>query len=179
MYRIIVACLLLLATACGEADKVPKNVLSKEKMRDVLLDMNLADAYSTMNDSGDEVNLVITDSLRKQRVKTFYRQILDLYKLTPEEFNHSYAYYESHPNKFKEVYDMMFAVVSNDKSMLDLRLRRQEYVKNSRSLLPVNNNSLISAQQDTLIPFVKKNKRGINFGPVPAKHAPVPKLADQ
>jgi hypothetical protein len=167
MYRIIAVCLVLLITACGEADKVPKDVLSKEKMRDVLLDMNMADAYSSITDD-DQANLIVHDSVRKQRAKVYYRQVLDLHKLTPKEFNHSYAYYEAHPNKFKEVYDMMFAAVSNDKNMLDLNLKRQEYLKNPRSLLPVNNNSLNSGEQDTLIPFVKKNKRGI-IGKLPPK----------
>lgn len=175
MYRIIAVCLVLLITACGEADKVPKDVLSKEKMRDVLLDMNMADAYSTMTDD-DQSNVIVSDSMRKERAKVYYRQILDLHKLTPKEFNHSYAYYEAHPNKFKEVYDMMFTAVSNDKNMLDVNQRRQEYVKNPRSLLPVNNNSLNSGEQDTLIPFVKKNKRGI-IDKLPPKHDPMLKLA--
>jgi hypothetical protein len=175
MYRIIAVCLVLLIMACGEADKVPKDVLSKEKMRDVLLDMNLADSYSSMADD-DQPNVIISDSVRRQRLKVYYRQILDLHKLTPEEFKHSYAYYEAHPNKFKEVYDMMFASVTNDKNMLDLNQKRKEYVTNRRSLLPVNNNSLISGEQDTLIPFVKKNKRGINFDHLPQKHAPMPNL---
>lgn len=175
MYRIIAVCLVLLITACGEADKVPKDVLSKEKMRDVLLDMNMADAYSSITDD-DQANLIVHDSVRKERAKVYFRQILDLHKLTPKEFNHSYAYYEAHPNKFKEVYDMMFAVVTNDKNMLDLNLKRQEYLKNPRSLLPVNNNSLNSGEQDTLIPFVKKNKRGI-IDQLPTRHAPMPKLA--
>ncbi|SHM08228.1 DUF4296 domain-containing protein [Chitinophaga sp. CF418] len=168
MYRIIAVCLMLLTMACGEADKVPKDVLSKEKMRDVLLDMNLADAYSGMSDN-DQSNLIVQDSVRKQRAKMYYRQILDLHKLTPAAFRHSYAYYEAHPNKFKEVYDMMFSSITNDKNMLDLNVKRQEYVTNRRSLLPVNNNSLISGEQDTLIPFVKKNKRGINFDHLPPK----------
>jgi len=176
MYRIIAVCLVLLITACGEADKVPKDVLPKEKMRDVLLDMNLADVYSSTADD-DQPNVIVSDSVRKQRLKVYYRQVLDLHKLSPEAFRHSYAYYESHPNKFKEVYDMMFASVTSDKNMLELNLKRHEYVTNRRSLLPVNNNSLISGEQDTLIPFVKKNKRGINFDHLPPKHDPMPKLA--
>ena len=144
-------------------------------MRDVLLDMNMADAYSGITDE-DQANLIVHDSVRKQRAKVYLRQILDMHKLTPKEFNRSYAYYESHPNKFKEVYDMMFTAISNDKNMLDLNVKRQEYLKNPRSLLPVNNNSLNSGEQDTLIPFVKKNKRGI-IDQLPSRHAPMPKLA--
>ncbi|PWV47460.1 DUF4296 domain-containing protein [Chitinophaga sp. S165] len=173
MYRIIAVCLLLLITACGEADRVPKDVISKEQMRDVLLDLNLADAYSGITD--DQANLLVHDSIRQKRVKVYFRQVLDMHKLTPEQFNHSYQYYEAHPNAFKVIYDMMFAIVSNDKNMLDINERRKEYVTNRRNLLPVNNNSLISIEQDTLIPFVKKNKRGINFDNLPKKLESMPK----
>lgn len=175
MYRIIAVCLVLLITACGEANRVPKDVLPKEQMRDVLLDLNLADAYSGITE--DPVNLLVHDSIRQRRVKVYYRQVLDMHKLTPEQFNRSYSYYESHPNTFKEIYDMMYAVVSNDKNMLEINVKREEYVTNRRNLLPVNNNSLISGEQDTLIPFVKKNKRGINFDTLPKKHVPMTKVA--
>jgi hypothetical protein len=155
-----VVCLVLLITACGEADKVPKDVLSKEKMRDVLLDMNMADSYAGLEEDG--VNVVVSDSVRKERLKVYYRQILDLHKLTPQEFNHSYAYYESHPDKFKGIYDMMFAVVSKQKEGMDADIRNKEYTTNINSLLPVNNNTIIWGGQDTLIPFVQKNKRNIS-----------------
>lgn len=175
MYRIIAVCLVLLITACGEADKVPKDVLSKEKMRDVLLDLNMADAYAGQSEDG---GLVLSDSIRVSRLKVYYRQILDLHKLTPEEFNHSYKYYEAHPNKFKSVYDMMMDKVTSEKSGMELEVRRKEYITNRHSLLPVNNNPLNSRDQDTIIPFVKRNKSGINSGgsPVsqPKKVLPTP-----
>jgi hypothetical protein len=173
MYRIIAVCLLLLMTACGEADRVPKDVLSKEKMRDVLLDMNMADSYSGLGDDG--VSLVVNDSVRQQRVKTYYRQILDLHKLTPQEFNHSYEYYESHPDKFKAVYDLMMTKIATEKSNIELEVRRKEYLSNRHSLLPVNNNPLNnSGDSDTLIPFVKKNKRGNISDSQPVKPALIP-----
>lgn len=164
MYRILAVCLVLLITACGEADKVPTDVLSKEKMRDVLLDMNLADSYAGLEEDG--INVVVSDSVRKERLKVYYRQILDLHKLTPEQFNHSYAYYESHPDKFRNIYDMMFADVTKDKESLDVNVRKKEYGSNINSLLPVNNNPIIWSGQDTIIPFVKKDKR-IVTPPVP------------
>jgi hypothetical protein len=175
MYKIIAVCLVLFITACGEAEKVPKDVLSKEKMRDVLLDMNMADAYAGLGDDG--VSLVISDSIRKERLRLYYRQILDLHKLSPQEFNHSYAYYEAHPEKLKSVYDMMFALVTADKNNLELAEKQKEYVNNRHSLLPVNNNTLISGQQDTLIPFVKKEKRGVNSNSMPPEQVNLPKQA--
>ncbi|MBW8685468.1 DUF4296 domain-containing protein [Chitinophaga rhizophila] len=171
MYRIIAVCLVLLITACGEADKVPADVLPKEKMRDVLLDMNLADSYAGLEEDG--ISVVVSDSVRKERLKVYYRQILDLHKLTPQEFDHSFKYYESHPDKLKNIYDMMFSMVSKDKESLDADLRNKEYTTNINSLLPVNNNTIIWGGQDTLIPFVKKDKRSIS---VPVSEAG-PKLA--
>jgi hypothetical protein len=156
MYRIIVVCLVLLITACGEADKLPEGVLSKEEMKDVLLDMNMADAYSSIGEDGQAM---ISDSVRKERVRIYYRQILDLHKLTLKEFDKSYNYYEGHPDKLKDIYDMMMVAVTKDKDDLDLDARKKEYLKNPHSLLPYGKNTLISTVQDTIIPFVKKNKR--------------------
>lgn len=153
MYRIITVCLLLILTACGEADKVPEGVLPGEKMRDILLDMNMADVYSSNVEEG---TMPVSDSVRKERVKVYYRQILDLHKISIKEFQESYAYYEAHPDKFKKVYDMMMTVVSADRNMLDLETRRQEYVNDPRSLLPFGKNALISGGSDTIIPFVKR-----------------------
>jgi len=165
MYRILVVCLVVLLAACGEAEKTPKGILSREDMRDILLDMNMADSYAGLEEDG--VSIVVNDSIRKERLKVYYRQILDLHKISPQEFNHSYAYYESHPDRFKAIYDMMFAVISKQKEGLDTDVRNKEYTTNINSLLPVNNNTIIWSGQDTVIPFVKKNKSSISPQPVP------------
>ncbi|QEH43738.1 DUF4296 domain-containing protein [Chitinophaga sp. XS-30] len=109
------ALLFTLLFACGQADRVPGDVLPKEKMRDILLDMNVADVYG--REQTDTVH--IPDSIREQRVKQYYVQILQIHKVTREEFMHSYRYYEAHPDKLESVYKAMQEIVQRKKTVLD------------------------------------------------------------
>ena len=157
MYRIVIVVFLLLFTiACGQADKVPDGVISKEEMRDVLIDMNLADVYSSEN---TEQGVPLPDSARQGKVKIYYTQILQLHKLTPKQFRESYAFYESHPDRLKQIYEMMRDIVAVDKDGAENIIRVKEYIDNPKALLPFGNNVLISNVRDTIIPFVKKSKR--------------------
>jgi hypothetical protein len=156
MYRIVIVSLLLFTIACGQADKVPEGVLSKEAMRDVLLDMNMADVYS--NESTEQ-GVPRPDSIREKQVKTYYTQILQLHKISVKEFRTSYDFYESHPDRMKQIYEMMRDVVAVNKDVVDNKTRVKEYIDNPKALLPFGNNVLISNVRDTIIPFVKKTKR--------------------
>lgn len=153
MYRTVIVFLLLFTIACGQADRVPEGVLSKEEMRDVLIDMNLADVYS--GESGDH-GMPLPDSVRQGKVKIYYTQILQLHKITVKQFRKSYDFYESHPDRFKEVYDMMKDVVTADKDAIENGNLVKEYINNPQTPLPFGKNVLISAVRDTIIPFVKK-----------------------
>jgi hypothetical protein len=158
MYRIVIVFLLLFTIACGEADREPEGILSKEDMRDVLIDMNMADVYS--NETGDR-GLPLPDSLRQHNVKIYYTQILQLHKLTVKQFKASYDFYESHPDRFAVVYNMMKDVVASQKDIVENEGLVKDYLKDPQSPLPFGKNVLISATRDTIIPFVKKNKRAI------------------
>jgi hypothetical protein len=156
MYRIVIVFLLLFTIACGQADRVPDGILSKEDMRDVLIDMNMADVYSS--ESGDH-GIPLPDSVRQHTVKIYYTQILQLHKITAKQFRKSYDFYESHPDRLKEVYDMMKDVVAAEKDAVENGNLIKEYINNPQTPLPFGKNVLISAVRDTIIPFVKKNKR--------------------
>lgn len=152
--KIVIAVLLLGAVACGNADKVPSNILSKEKMRDILLDMNMADAYSY--DISPMRGVPLPDSMRQIKVKEYYRQILDLHHISVKEFMFSYRYYESHANRLKEVYDMMQASIAQDRKILEGEDRMQQYADNPGSFFPYPKNTVISKKQDTIFPFLKR-----------------------
>lgn len=156
MYRIIILSLFIaILASCGEADKVPNGVLPKEKMRDVLLDMQTADAYSVEN---GETHAPLPDSIREKRVKLYYRQILDLHHLTLAEFDSSFHFYESHPDRMKEVYDMMLVIATADRETLDRKDRSKTYFMVLSNFLPYARNAILSGTADTVIPFVKKRK---------------------
>ena len=154
--RQLLFCLLILgAVACGQGDKVPADIISKEQMRDVLIDMNMADNYSY--DLSPLRGVPMPDSVRQQKVKEYYRQILDLHKLSVKQFMYSWKYYEGHPNRLKEVYDMMQAEVARLRTIQDGQERMQQYAVDPGMFFPSNpNKAVISKKQDTILPFLKR-----------------------
>jgi len=118
--------LLSLLFACGEADRVPKDVLAKDKMRDILLDMNYAEVYG--RDQGIDT-VKVADSIREENVKRYYVQILQLHGISREEFQHSYKYYETHPDKLEEIYKDMQEIVKRKREVVDsIEQKKQERI---------------------------------------------------
>lgn len=163
-YRIVFVFFLLGLMACGQAGKVPEGILQKEEMRDVLLDMTMADAYSSNN---EDPRTPLPDSVHRYRQKLYYRQILDLHHLTREQFQKSYDWYESRPDRLKEVYDMMLEVATASREDLDKEMRAKAYLENPFAELPFCKNVLISKKDGLPTPFIKQ----LNL---PAPHPPKP-----
>lgn len=101
MNRIIKAILIVpfvfsLLASCDSGNKTPENVLSHNKMVDVMVDVHLAEAIlRDKRISGDDVGKMTND---------YYRKIFDEHNITPQKFDTSFAYYEKHIEKFNEVY---------------------------------------------------------------------------
>jgi hypothetical protein len=148
--------LVLFLFACGDGDNVPKKYLSKEKMTSILEDMSIADAYS------NEQQMQITyspnfDSLRQEKVKIYYKQILDLHKVSVKEFMESYKYYESHPNRLKEVLQMVQADIAAKKQKLGNPIEENAPLRfRVKTLFPYADSVLLLPKADTMRPFVKR-----------------------
>ena len=153
--KIVIICTLL-ASACGMADRVPEEVLSKEKMRDILVDMNLADAHSY--DISPMRGGPLPDSVRQQQVKKYYRQILDLHGVSVKKFMDSYRYYEYHPDRLKEVYEMMLQSIANYRRIQEAEERMEQYAEDPGQFFPYPKNTVISKKQDTILPFLKRRR---------------------
>ena len=96
---------LLLAISCGKKDRVPKGVLSKDKMEDVLWDMIQADEF--LKD-----HVYKNDSTRLDTVESsigVYERVLALNKTTRQEFDSSFNYYRRHPQMMKTILDSINA----------------------------------------------------------------------
>ncbi|SEW29744.1 protein of unknown function [Chitinophaga arvensicola] len=151
------ALLVLFLFACGDGDNVPRKYISKDEMTAILVDMSLADAYS--NEQQVDINFTpMTDSLRQQRVKIFYKQILDLHKVSVKEFMESYKYYESHPNRLKEVFQQVQADIANRKQRLGNPIDENAPVRfRLKSIFPYADSVLLLPRVDTIRPFVKRH----------------------
>lgn len=107
---------LSLMLACGKADRTPSDVLPEDKMRDILLDMNYADVAGR-----DQIvdTAQVSDSVKEERVKVYYAQILQLHGVTRETFMRSYRFYEAHPNRFETIYKEMGEIVRRRREVMD------------------------------------------------------------
>jgi len=150
------ALLVLFLFACGEGDQVPSKYLSKETMSSILEDMSIADAY------GNEQQAQIAfspnfDSIRQERVKIYYKQILDLHKVSVKEFMESYKYYESHPSRLKEVLQLVQADLAAKKQRLGNPIDENAPLRfRMKSIFPYADSVLLLPKADTIKPFVKR-----------------------
>ena len=95
------SCLVLLFFSCKDNNKLPKNVLPEDKMREVLWDMMNAGQYLS--------SYVLTkDSIDKIGESTkIYGQVLQMHAVSKEVFEKSYAYYREHPELMKVILDSL------------------------------------------------------------------------
>lgn len=90
--------LMIMAASCRQNKGAP---LSKEEMQKVLIDVQLAEVYSTMakNDSVQTEGLKDNDSLA-----VFYKEVFQHHHITADQFIQSLNWYRAHPDQLDTVY---------------------------------------------------------------------------
>ena len=87
--------------SCTDKNKIPEDILPKEKMQAVLWSMISAgeflNAYILNKDSVDKV----------AESSKIYGQVFQVHHITKEEFDKSYLYYREHPDLMKVVLDSL------------------------------------------------------------------------
>jgi hypothetical protein len=97
--------LLFVFTACKHSNN---DHLSPKIMKRILLDMHIAEAYSTMaKDSLHRLGVKNYDSLA-----AWYKDIFVHYKLTPQQFTESLNWYKNHPADIDSIYTDMLPVIT-------------------------------------------------------------------
>jgi hypothetical protein len=94
---------LLLFNACKDKDKdkVPKDILPKEKMQEVLWSMITAGEF--LNGS-----ILSRDSVdRVAESSRVYGQVFQIHHVSREEFDKSYFYYREHPDLMQVILDSL------------------------------------------------------------------------
>jgi len=103
MKKCFIYCLLVfLACACSDKNKLPKGVLHKQQMREILWDMIRAGEFlnSFVINKDSSVNKIAES-------EKWYNKIYQLHKTTKTEFEKSYDYYNDHPDLMKELLDSL------------------------------------------------------------------------
>ncbi len=92
--------LLFLVLSCNRKPAAPDQLLSKDKMEDVLWDLMRADLFINNYMVIKDPNL----DKKKQGIE-LYTRILKLHQVSQEQFNSSFAYYRSQPEEMKVLMD--------------------------------------------------------------------------
>ena len=89
MRKIIFLFTLLFIFSCSEIIDKPKNLLSKDKMSEVIADFAIYDQSYTVNPNS---NMEVTS-----------RYVLLKHKITAQDYRDSYKYYVSRPNQLDKI----------------------------------------------------------------------------
>ena len=88
--------------SCKQENRVPKNIIQRDRMQELLWDMARADAFiagfAGKNDSSFN---------RVKETVTLYREIFQLHNTDREKFNKSLAWYQRHPQVLKPILDTL------------------------------------------------------------------------
>ncbi len=91
--------LIILLFSCTKKENA--NVLSENKMREVMWDMIRADQYVS--------DFLLKDSTRNKKDESakLYEEIFHIHKITREKFKKSLDYYSSQPDLFRPIIDSL------------------------------------------------------------------------
>lgn len=107
MRRLGIVAMLFLA-ACVD-NSIPKDIIAKEKMEQIVWELTVADDFVTVYIAKDTTNDVNAERMKR------YQQIFDLHKITRAEFKKSYNYYMGHPDVSKPMFDSIAARATRER----------------------------------------------------------------
>ncbi len=150
------ACMIFLF-ACGDADRTPKGIMPPDKMTVVLRDLTIAEAYGN-NVSSDQP--IMFDSLRQEKIKLYSKQVLDLHHVSVKEFTTSYAWYEAHPDRLRDVLNKVQEdIVASKNKAPDMGEMSAPAAYRLRNIFPNAEKALLlSNGTDTIKPFIRHQK---------------------
>ncbi len=111
----------LLLVAC-KSRKLPANILPLPVMQQVMWDMIRAGEFVNGFVTG-----IDTGKHKGARAKEVYDQVLQVHKITRQQFDESFAYYQQHPVLMKTLLD---SLAGKDHTEQDPSLRRRNNVLN-------------------------------------------------
>ncbi len=102
----------LLAISCKEEEIIPP--ISVEKMKSIVLDIQLAETYST--GLGTDTTQNITFKKNEDSLALFYTSIWKHHDIDASEFENYYTWYKEHPIYLDSVFTLVLEEMSKEKA---------------------------------------------------------------
>ncbi len=141
--------LIIVMTSCTEREEKPKDLLSKEQMRDILIEANLSTnlPYNTLDSS--------VRNIRHKTDKRFLK-IITLRNISLKRFKKSHQYYTRNLQEYKTIFKMVRDSLSI--KMKRLKLEKSIAEDKNKTKKPLRNKPLIDKQKNEMLlaPIYKK-----------------------
>jgi len=110
--------IVFLVLACSTRPKVPREFPNEKEMAELLADIYIAEG--AINNSG------YYHGKSDNKIPGYYRFVLDKHSLTKQEFDTIVSWYTAHPQLFKEVYEDVISILSEQEAQLASDLSKIE-----------------------------------------------------
>jgi hypothetical protein len=97
-----ISLLLIIFTSCNQGNKIPKEIIDRQHMQELMWDMLRADVFLI-----DYAGKGDTAFNRSKESITFYQKVLVLHNTSKEEFKKSLDWYQQHPKEMKVILDTL------------------------------------------------------------------------
>ncbi len=101
--KVYVASLVLILLSCfSKKEKIPANIIKKEKMIQLIADIEITQGFIKLkNSSKDSID-----------IKALYLSNFNHYQVTQNQFNKSLKYYSANPKQLEEIYKKVIVLLS-------------------------------------------------------------------
>ena len=107
--KLLTIFLLACLSVAGCKSKKTEEHLPTKLMRDIMMDIQLAETYSTMQKDTLHKN---TGMKNMDSLAVFYKDIFAHYKVTKEQFTNSLDWYKNNPEEMDSLYNDMLPVIT-------------------------------------------------------------------
>ncbi len=98
----LLSLLVFIFFSCTQADTIPKEIIEKPRMQELIWDMIRADVFlSDYSGKGDTAFNRVAESI------SFYQKVLTIHNTTKDEFKKSLIWYQQHPKVMKTILDTL------------------------------------------------------------------------
>lgn len=101
---------IILVSCSKKEEKIPENILPKEKMIHVMVDVQIAEAAI------QNKNLNLNDST-KAIAAGYYRNLFEKNKITEQQFRESFLYYSHHLDLWSKIYEEVINELSKKQAV--------------------------------------------------------------
>ena len=120
LYCILIA---LLVFACVQQEEPPENLISKDQMIKILIDIHIAEAIVNIMNVSKDSSMVMFNGLEQK--------IFDKYRMDKEQFHDSYNYYLHNINILDDIYTVVVDSLSMREALFRMEMMERKHKTNN------------------------------------------------